>query len=80
VKVRELREGRAMNQKITVDLIEARRVFELIERLHQFLHDPSNYGECNEFAHQIYPEVRDIYYDVIWGWFPRETQREYEER
>jgi hypothetical protein len=63
-----------------LDLDEVKRVFDLMEEMNRFFHDPTNYSHVEEFAQKFYPEIRYIYYDILWDWLPEEIQREYEER
>jgi hypothetical protein len=55
-------------------------VFELIERVHEFLHQPQNFGEVESFAAQCYPELHGVYYDVVWNWLPQDVKSFYENR
>jgi hypothetical protein len=69
-----------MGDKVEIDLDEIRRVFELIEQVHDFLHQPLNYGDIHSFATRCYPEVHEAYYQVIWNWLPAHVKADYEER
>ena len=71
-----------MGEKIEIDLDEVRKVFELIEQLQGFLHQPMNFHSQNvhKFATRIYPELHEVYYETVWNWLPPEVQKFYEER
>lgn len=69
--------------KIEITLAEAREVFDLLERLNCFFHQPSNYDnleDIEKFADESYPQIHRLYYDVVWNWLPEEVQKEVEER
>jgi hypothetical protein len=63
-----------MNQKKQLDELEAWRLYELIEELHDFLHQPKNYQKLEQLeswlASGVYDELHRIYYDVLAEWFP----------
>ena len=70
--------------QIQVDLDEVKRLFLLLEELHDFLHQPEYYKDVDsvqEFlAGGTYEELRKMYYDVVWNWLPETVQKEIEER
>jgi hypothetical protein len=72
--------GGWMSDKVEVAVDEIKRVFELIERVHEFLHQPQNFGEVESFAAQCYPELHGVYYDVVWNWLPQDVKSFYENR
>ncbi len=70
-----------MNRKIDVDVDEAIRIFSLLEKLNSLFHQPSKYGDANrvsEFAEINYPEIKELYYQVVWKWLPKDVQEEIE--
>jgi hypothetical protein len=71
-----------MGAKIEIDLDEVRKVFELIEQLQSFLHQPMNFHDHNvhRFVAQIYPDLHEVYCDAAWNWLSPEVQKFYEER
>ncbi len=69
-----------MTEKIVVDLKDARRVYELMEEINDFFHQPMNFESADKaraFAHSHYPEIRELYYHVVYDWLPRNVQEEF---
>ena len=65
--------------KVEIDVEEVKRVFRLLEDLHDLVHQPLNYRDTNQveiFADRHYLEVKDLYYKVVWNWLPEEVQRQ----
>lgn len=63
--------------KVQVELDEVLRVYRLLESLNELLHQPSRFSkgeEAERYATEQYPEVRELYYDVVWSWLPAEVQ------
>jgi hypothetical protein len=60
------------DKKLTVE--DAWRVYELIETLHEFLHQPENYKTQDDVTRWlqsgVYEELKHVYYDVLGDWFP----------
>ena len=74
---------RAKNKDIKVELEQAEDIFLLLEKLNAFFHQPDNFStkeQFDEFAQSIYPEISTAYYETVWSWLPKQTQRKYEER
>lgn len=72
-----------MDAYISIPLDEARRVFELLEKLHELMHQPLVYRDIRQvenFVEHNYAEVRDLYYQVVWRWLPEEVHQEIENR
>jgi hypothetical protein len=69
-----------MAEKVLVDVDEIKRVFEAIEKIHDFLHQPLNHVDIESFAKRNYPEINDVYYNVVWSWLPSDTKKLYRER
>lgn len=69
-----------MGEKVEIAVDEVRRVFELIEQIQQFLHQPMNYKDIQSFAKLCYPELHEVYYEVVWNWLPEHVKAFYEER
>lgn len=69
-----------MSEKITIELDEAKQVYELLDKLNAFLHQPMNYENIDAFGTEVYPELREAYYRIVWSWLPRDVQKAYEER
>ncbi|GAA0340480.1 hypothetical protein GCM10009092_01220 [Bowmanella denitrificans] len=68
-----------MENKVLIDLQEVKRVYELLEVIHDFFHQPEKYQDferLENFIKQNYPELRDVYYDVVWSWLPKKVQDE----
>jgi lantibiotic modifying enzyme len=69
-----------MPDTMTVKLDEIKQIYELVERLNEFFHDPYNHPNIEKFATEIYPDIRNAYYHTIRDWLPPEVQQFYEER
>lgn len=69
-----------MDREINIKLNEAVHVFEVVEKLQKFLHQPANYLNIEAFAKEIYPELKDVYHNIIWDWLPDDVKAELEER
>ena len=69
-----------MSTHVTVELDEVKRVYLLIEKLHEFFHQPMNYENTEAFAGKNYQEIKELYYNVVWGWLPDDVKRDIEER
>lgn len=68
---------------VQVELAEVKEIFLLLEKLQDFMHQPMNFetqDHFQEFVYSVYPEVKDAYYNKVWGWLPEEAQKEIEER
>ena len=70
--------------QIQVDLDEVKRLFSLLEELHDFLHQPEYYKDTasvQAFLEEgVYEELKRMYYDVVWNWLPSVVQKEMENR
>lgn len=63
--------------RIELEVMDVIRVFRLLERLHDFIHSSDNemtLEQYSSFAQDIYPELRDCYYNVLWDSIPKELQ------
>lgn len=69
-----------MISKVEVDVEEIKRVYLLIEKFNEFLHQPANFSKVDSFAKDIYPELREVYYRVMWEWLPNDLKDEIEDR
>ena len=71
-------------ENIEVKVAEIRAVFECLEELNDFLHQPENYRTPEQVARFLengaYQKLHHIYYDVVWQWLPPEVQQDYENR
>jgi hypothetical protein len=69
--------------KVEVDASELKRVFILMEHIHDVFHQESKYKDPEkivEFVNTYYPEIRDVYYDVLWDMLPQSMQKQLEDR
>lgn len=70
------------NERLSRDKLletEIRRVYELFGRVLNLFHERSHYEDLDRvtrFAEDNYPEIRDLYYDVVWSWLPKEIRWE----
>ncbi len=72
-----------MSEKIEVDLDEIKRVFFMMEKIHDLLHQPMKFEDAtyvNEFVKSNYIELNELYYDVIWDWLPTSEKEAIENR
>lgn len=66
-----------MTKNIEVKLDEVKRVYNMIEQVHDLLHQPEKYRNTDvidSFVQENYGELRDLYYDIIWDWLPQDVQ------
>lgn len=71
-----------MSKKIEVDLEEVQRVFALLEDLNALFHQPMKCKDSeyvSNFAKKNYPEIKDLYYEIVWNWLPKDVQEKIEE-
>ncbi len=69
-------------QKVEVDLEDVRRLFILLENMNNFFHQPMYFKDpklVQEFVYKNYPELKTLYYDIVWKWLPKDIQEEIEE-
>lgn len=72
-----------MAEKIVIDADEVMRVFLFLEGMNSFFHQEDHYqniGQVQEFAHAQYPEIRALYYRVVWEWLTPDMQAKILER
>jgi len=46
------------------------------------MHQPMHYKDpeyVEAFAINNYPELKDLYYDIVWNWLPEEVRRDIED-
>jgi hypothetical protein len=70
----------AMSDYVKVNVDELRRVFDLVEKVHDFMDQPLNYKNISDFAEANYLEIKEVYYDILWNWLPDNVKNEIEER
>lgn len=75
------RQGREISNmiknEVSIDVTEIVRVFRLLEEMNDLFHQPAKYGDpavVKEFANEHYPEIKDLYYEVVWNWLPANLQ------
>jgi len=62
---------------VNMELSDILRVYRLLDKLHDFFHrheDDVSLEQFRAFGMQIYPELRDSYYHVIWEALPDEVK------
>ncbi len=72
-----------MSESVEISIAEARRVFDLLEEMNNLFHQPMNFSNLEEmerFATAYYPEIRELYYQVVWDWLPEGMQSEIKNR
>jgi len=65
--------------KIQVDLADVKRVFRLLENIHELMHEPLRYSDSSQveaFAAAHYAEIKELYYETVWNWLPQEVKQE----
>jgi hypothetical protein len=65
--------------KLIIEQENAWRIYELLEELHDFLHQPENYAKAGDVERwlekrDVYRELHDVYYHVVAKWFPVDEQ------
>lgn len=71
-----------MGDRVEVDPGEVRRVFQLIEKVHDLMHQPMRYRDPEQierFVEANYAEIKELYYRVVWNWLPEHSRREIED-
>lgn len=62
---------------------ELRKLYLVLEKLNDFFHQPDNYSEVEkvqQFAKDIYPELHEMYYGVVWQMLPDDLKEELSDR
>jgi hypothetical protein len=66
-----------MRNKISINVDEAVRVFRMLGEIHNLTHQPMNFETTdlvNQFTEKNYPEIKLLYYQVVWAWLPKDIQ------
>ena len=69
--------------KIEVEETKVIELFQLMEKLNHFFHQPTNFESkhlVKEFADSVYPEISKAYYETTWGWLPQEVRERIESK
>jgi hypothetical protein len=70
-----------MKDQISISIEEAVRVFRMLGELNSLTHQPMNFETVDiakQFAEKNYPEIKSLYYHVVWNWLPKEVQERIE--
>lgn len=62
---------------------ELKDLYLLLEELNDFFHQPENFkdsADIERFATKIYPGLKEMYYETVWSWLPKDLQEELENR
>lgn len=73
----------SMDEHINVPLEDARRVYDFLEKAHELMHQPMNYKDpqrVERFVEENYPELRELYYRIVWHWLPDRIRDSIENR
>lgn len=65
------------------DREKLKELYLLLEDLNDFFHQPDNYATTSqvaEYAEKIYPDIKRMYYDIVWDMLPKDLQEELENR
>ncbi|WP_078123681.1 hypothetical protein [Leptospira alexanderi] len=65
-----------------ISLDKVKRVFKFLENVHDWMHQPLFYQNpelIEKFANENYKEAKELYYNIVWNWLPKETQKEIKE-
>ncbi len=68
-----------MSVKVEIELDEARRVLDLLEKVNDLFHQPMKFKDAVQveaFANENYQEIRLLYYDVVWDWMPEDVKED----
>jgi hypothetical protein len=68
-----------MEKTVEIKLDEVKRVYKMMELIHDLLHQPEKYENrevMTSFVTENYSELSDLYYDVVWDWLPQDLQGE----
>lgn len=64
------------SERYTLSAAEAWRLYQLLEHLNEFLHNPAHFSDPKQveawLGRGTYAELRHAYYDMIGPWFPVE--------
>lgn len=66
-------------RQVKVNLKEVLEIFELLERLNSFFHQPRNFESASRpasFVKENYSDIHRAYYETVWNWLPPEIQEE----
>lgn len=72
-----------MSKEIAISSEEVMRIFNFIERIHEFMHQPLNYSkltQVNTFISENCSEAHDLYYKVLRNLLTAEMRAEVEDR
>jgi hypothetical protein len=71
-----------MATQVHVPIDEVVRVFRFLEKLHELMHQPLAYQNAQQvkaFIDVNYPELKELYYNVVWNWLPEQVKSHIEE-
>ena len=72
-----------MEDKTQIKTQDLLRIYKLLEEVNDLFHQPLKYKNAEaveKFAESHYPEIRDLYYEVVWNYLPPKIQQNLEER
>jgi hypothetical protein len=67
------------DMSIEVNSEEILEVFNLLDELNDFFHNPLNHQSIEQvdaFSNRVYPDIKKAYYKTVWNWLPKEVQDE----
>lgn len=67
--------------KIEVEESEVMELFQLMEKLNHFFHQPVHFESkqlVEEFAESVYPDIQKAYYETTWNWLPQKERENFE--
>jgi hypothetical protein len=74
-------------RKVEVDLTEVLLLFNTLEKLQQFFHQPLHVQSLDDLANFLsdegggaYRELHNAYYNLVWNWLPPDIKAEIESR
>jgi predicted type IV restriction endonuclease len=73
-----------MKKNLSIPTEQVLRLYILLEELNRFLHQPSNFERPEAVRewldnNKIYPELRDVFYKMVWEWLPKSIKAEVED-
>jgi len=66
-----------MTEEITLTVEEVLRVYKFLEKTNDLFHQPMRYEDSEvvkKFADDNYPEIRELYYELLWDKLPKKVQ------
>jgi len=69
-------------KKSNIEESQLLRVVKLLGDINHLFHQPLYYEDVEfvkKFADKFYPEIHDLYYNIVWEWLTNEVREEIED-